>query len=100
MSRIQISNNVLETWRPLLILKLINWIEAFEWSQAVAVDPGVISFIIFSFSALNFALKMIHMILQNEGEDLLSNVKYFVCWVLAAGTACKKLVYTEEGSHY
>lgn len=40
------------------------------------------------------------MILKNEGEDLLSNVKYAVCWVISAGTACKKLVYPAERSHY
>jgi len=43
---------------------------------------------------------MIHMNLKKEGEDLLSNVKCFVFWVLPVGTACKKLVYPVKRSHY
>lgn len=40
------------------------------------------------------------MIPKNEEEDLLSNAKYSVCWVLSAGTACNKQVYPAERSHY
>ncbi|KQK77690.1 X-linked interleukin-1 receptor accessory protein-like 1 [Amazona aestiva] len=49
---------------------------------------AVVFFVGQKFKALNFALNMIHMILKNEDKDLLSNVKYSVCWVLSAADGC------------